>query len=642
MRPYWQTLHLKSAATGSAEAVLPAGAAGQWCSLRLLLPGPGAWWARLEITDPTRRQVVRSLFLGPARTAPTGLWRQTLLHVPAMAGALTLRVWGAEGAGALLRMRIHGRALAAARLLWQGRALIPACWRGDPAGLLGRLRAVLGQAPARAGEAPPYSLWVALCEPALPGPGAPPPLDIQPVILVGAPALLAATQASLAAQTLPAPHPAQVIGQAEDWRCIAARWIVLLDAGETLAPQAIAWFSRAAADRSDVTCITADLDTLDAQGARCEPVFLPGADPLLAATGLPTAGPCALRWQRAPDLGAAAGASALRAAMGAVPGLAAPPVAAHVPRILGHRPAGAPPVRARPVRPLREPTFCPPVTALVPSAARAAHVVSCLRRVTTHTRYPHLQVHVLLSAPRRAEPRIVRRLRALPGLSLHELPRTPFNYAATNNAGAAQLHDAPARGELLLLLNDDVAPLDPGWLDAMVAHMQDPAVGIVGARLLYGNDMVQHEGVIMGLADLCEHAGRLRQARDAGPHGLAHVSRSVSAVTAACMLIRADLFRTLGGMDEEFAIALNDVDLCLRAGEAGWRVVYCAEAQLHHYESLSLGRHYEGARAALESHETLRLRRLWGDVIAADPCYNPQASLEPGREWQPAFPPRPG
>ena len=120
------------------------------------------------------------------------------------------------------------------------------------------------------------------------------------------------------------------------------------------------------------------------------------------------------------------------------------------------------------------------------------------------------------------------------------------------------------------------------------------------------------------------------------------MAREVSAVTGACLLIRAGLYRQLGGMDESFAVALNDVDLCLRVRQSGHKVIYCPEATLFHFESLSLGRHYAGARAGLESLEVRRLRARWAEVIAADPFYNPQASLEPGREWQPAFPPRGG
>jgi GT2 family glycosyltransferase len=292
---------------------------------------------------------------------------------------------------------------------------------------------------------------------------------------------------------------------------------------------------------------------------------------------------------------------------------------------------------AAPFRLPRDAGYAPSVTALVPSRARSMHAVHCLRRVRAGTDYPRLRIEVLLSAPDQASPRVLRRLRAMPDLDVRKLPSPAFNYAAINNRAAAT-----ADADLLLLLNDDVAPLAPGWLDAMVAHMQDARVGIVGARLLYGNGMVQHEGVIMGLADLCEHAGRLRAGTAHGPHGIGGLTRLVSAVTAACLLIRTSLYRDLCGMDEGFAIALNDVDLCLRARQAGWRIVYCADAELLHYESLSLGRHYGGGRAALESKEVQRLRSRWADVIAHDPCYNPLASLEPGREWQPAFPPRVG
>jgi len=319
-----------------------------------------------------------------------------------------------------------------------------------------------------------------------------------------------------------------------------------------------------------------------------------------------------------------------------------PGAIAHIPRILTHIETGtAPPTHPAP-RQRRAASFAPSVTALVPSAARARHAVRCLRRVLETNSYNNFGVALALAAPDGASTRILRMLTALPRLRVLKLDIAPFNYAAVNNA-AAHMVDS----DLLLLLNDDVAPrrlqaADADWLDAMVAHMQSPEVGIVGARLLYGNAMVQHEGVIMGLANLCEHAGRLRPGADPGPYDIALMAREVSAVTGACLLIRAGLYRQLGGMDESFAVALNDVDLCLRVRQSGHKVIYCPEATLFHFESLSLGRHYAGARAGLESLEVRRLRARWAEVIAADPFYNPQASLEPGREWQPAFPPRGG
>jgi hypothetical protein len=106
------------------------------------------------------------------------------------------------------------------------------------------------------------------------------------------------------------------------------------------------------------------------------------------------------------------------------------------------------------------------------------------------------------------------------------------------------------------------------------------------------------------------------------------------------MLLRRALYENLNGMDEEFSIALNDVDFCLRATASGAAVKLAADVELFHIESRSLGRHYQGARAALEAVEVQRLRAGWPGMIAADPFYNPQASLETGREFQPAFPPR--
>jgi hypothetical protein len=582
------------------------------------------------MADTARDQIVRSVFLGPLN----GGRRETLLHVPRTACNVEVRIFGAPEADCTLSVAILSRWEVALRLVWHGRHLLAGCLRGSTFGLVGRLRAVLGQAPARAGEAPPYAAWIALCESSMPGPAAAPALDIQAALIGNPGAGREATLASLAGQTLPAAHPACLIGAAGDWARIAAPWVLVLQAGEMLAPDALAWFARAAADHPDASCITSDFDRLAPDGSRREPVFLPGADDLLVRTGLPTAGPCAVRLDRGLSAEPPAQAASLRLLLAVQAG----DRLAHVPRILAHVPADAPGIVAQVITHVAMQNIAPYVVAVVPSQARSMHVPACLQRILAGRRTARpLRVVVVLSAPDRAHTRVLRRLRALPDVEVLLRPMQTFNYAAVSNEAALAVPDA----DFLLLLNDDVAPNVPDWLDLMLAHMQDSRVGIVGARLLYGNGMVQHEGVILGLADLCEHAGRLRDGADPGPHGIGVVCRQVSAVTAACMLVRASLFRDLGGFDEGFAIALNDVDFCLRARRAGWRIVYCAEAVLTHYESLSLGRHYEGARAALERIEVRRLRDRWAAEISADPFYNPQASLDPGREWQPAFCPRP-
>jgi GT2 family glycosyltransferase len=596
------------------------------------------WWAHLELTDPDRGQIVRDCFLGPARAVPGATERSALVHIPAQAQALAITVYAEGGAASAdpgnLSIEPLSRTATALQLLWFGRGKILGAIAGNAQGRLGRLRAVMGQAPARAGEAPPYETWIALFEPSLALAPPAPPLPHQ-IAIVGAdsPARRATLQSiSPTPGAVPPTFVPTVVAieTPEDWRRLTAPWIIILQAGEVLAAAAPAWFAHAAAIAPLATFITADCDTVNAETRRSAPLFKPSPDLRLLCTGLLTRGAaCVRRELIGDDVPANADAARQLLAERNAAGLY------HVARILSHLPASAtpPPSAPAPISPGARKR----VAAIIPTALRSPHVPECLGRIVQTTAYPAFRAHVVVSDPARANPSVFRRVRGLPRVNIIEAPQASFNYAAVNNAAAESLaHQA----DLLLLLNDDVAPISPQWLDAMVAQMRDPSVGIVGARLLYGNRMVQHEGVVMGLAHLCEHAGRLRRPGDPGPHGLGLLTREVSAVTAACLLIRASLFASLGGMDSAFAIALNDVDLCLRARAAGWRIVYCAEAVLYHYESLSLGHHYEGARASLEALEVTRLRELWGAVIADDPFYNPLASLEPGREWQPAFPPR--
>jgi GT2 family glycosyltransferase len=586
--------------------------------------GADPWWARLELIDPARRQIVRACFLGRVRTRRGAAERSTLVHVPRQAQSIEITIYHSGPAQAELRVERLSRLAAALRLIWQGRAHILPALAGHSQGRLGRLRAVLGQAPARSGEAPPYNVWLALFSPQLavapPAPG----LEHQ-IAILGRDA--AARQVSLRALGM---SPAVFVECAEDWRFVTAPWVIILQAGEILSACALAWFAHAAHENPGATFLTADYDTIDAACGRSNPAFKPAPDKLLLRTGFFARGAAAVRGCDITDdlpLSATMARQNLAERDGAS--------LCHIARILSHIPADGALVPIAPIR--RSPGARPRVAAIIPSALRSPHVPKCLGRIVQTTAYPAFSAHVALSDAAHAYPAVLRQVRRLPRVHIIEIPQPSFNYAAVNNAAAETLAQ---QADLLLLLNDDVAPVSPDWLAAMVAHMEDPAVGIVGARLLYGNRMVQHEGVIMGLAHLCEHAGRLRPAGDSGVRGIGMLTREVSAVTAACLLIRASLFASLGGMDNGFAIALNDVDLCLRARAAGWRIVYCAEAVLYHYESLSLGRHYEGGRAALEALEVNRLRDRWGAVIADDPFYNPIASLEPGREWQPAFPPR--
>ena len=628
---------------GCFTASLPPGAAGQWCRVSATLHRPGAWWIRVSAFDEARGQVVREAFLGKRR----GATRTLLLHIPRDASRLTLTVLAEGQAGAtapVLRLRVLRRSVAAAQLVAFGWRKLPGCVRGDRSGLAGRVRSELGQAPARAGEAPPYDVWCRLYQgwddtvrralmPAVDGLAQlevviAPPQDP----LASAEPLVAASLASLEAQWS---RPARIVVAGPDaaaWQRAPGNWLLVLYAGERLIPSATACFALAVARcPAGARLIYADADELH-DGVRADPLFKPPADPWLRESGLLTRGCCAVH----PDVGVGAvlAADDPRALLAA--GMSA--AAMHrIGLILTHVPAGTP--AARPQAPPSQTADTLAVTIIVASACRSPHVLRCLRGLVDTTNYANLEILVAsrIDQGDRRQQAVLDEVSRLPAVRVVDTGLDVFNYAAVNNLAARE-----ARGELLLLLNDDVLPIGPDWLRRMVAFTAagPEQADIVGARLLYGNDRVQHAGVIVGLANLCENAFRLSERADAGPHGIARLDRQVCAVTAACMLIRRSVWQEHRGFDESFCIALNDVDFCLRAGQAGARIVFAAGVELYHFESLSLGRHYQGERAALEVREVHRLRDRWQSLIANDPFYNPQASLEPGREFQPAFPPR--
>ena len=571
------------------------------------------------------------------------------MHVPFAAGRATLSIFApvaAQGRLPILSLRVLGRAEAALLLLAGGWRCLAVALRGSPHGLLGRARALLGGQAARRGEAPPYRVWIDLFDNwgeqgrhRLLGLALAAEIEVV-VVADGGEAALAETLAAIAAQWRP-PCAVRVIREAADWRVPGTAWAVMLGAGEILAPQALACLTLAVQDDPSASALCADIDRGDAGLHRSAPSFRPPPDPWLLRSAVFEDGAWMFRRAAILQDWAALPLDARQARLSLARALPAAQLR-HVPLILTH----CPPARALCREPPRAPPSCrgkpwPRVSILVPSACRSRHVLRCLEKVARRTDYADFEILVAVSAADKADRKqaaIMRALRGLPFVRLIVLDLPAFNFASVVNLAARW-----ATGSLLLLQNDDVAPIGPDWLTGLVGLAigdDETRADIVGARLLYGNGLVQHAGVIMGLANLCEHAFRLAPRDDPGPQGLAVITRQVSAVTAACLLVRRDLFESLGGLDEGFAIALNDVDFCLRAGAAGARIVFAAGVEMYHFESLSLGRHYQGARSGLEAIESRKLRDRWASRIMADPFYHPCASLEMGREFHPGFPPR--
>jgi len=200
----------------------------------------------------------------------------------------------------------------------------------------------------------------------------------------------------------------------------------------------------------------------------------------------------------------------------------------------------------------------------------------------------------------------------------------PFNYAAVNNFAARQ-----ARGELLLFLNNDVESINPDGIEALVKLAVQPGVGAVGAKLYYADDTIQHAGIIVGLGGVAGH-GHLNFPRSAAGYmqKLLH-TQNVSAVTGACLLTRKSIFEAVGGFDEGFVLAFNDVDLCLQILQQGYRIVWTPDAELYHYESKTRGPEDTDEKQARFRREYELFHLKWGDFLKkGDPYYNPHFRLD--------------
>ena len=280
----------------------------------------------------------------------------------------------------------------------------------------------------------------------------------------------------------------------------------------------------------------------------------------------------------------------------------------------------------------------PTVSVVVPSTCDLKFLRPCLDGVLNRTSYSELEVLLVANAIREGGAEQSEYLGAVAGRSrvrLLSYDDRPFNFSKVNNWAAEQ-----ARGELLCFLNDDTEVIRSDWLSAMVAHVVRDRVAAVGAMLVYPNERIQHAGVLLGAGGVAAHMYSRRPRDIRGYHDRALVDQDVSCVTAACMLVRRDVFVDVGGFDEALAIAFNDVDFCLRLRQAGWRIVWTPSAELYHKESASIGRHNADERAGEWIVESNLMQSRWGQELLSDPHYSPNLSLDPLQLWEPAFPPR--
>lgn len=435
----------------------------------------------------------------------------------------------------------------------------------------------------------------------------------------------------------------QVIAQSE------AGWIGILPPGVILAPFAFGAIVNAVANTPDAHLIYSDEDRIDpATTERWNPFFKPDWSPdlLLAMNYL---GPLTLFNRQAAisagglrkeTEGAASYDLALRLSEG-------PGQVLHVPQVLVTTLADAPAegdpwhlsdwnaaersaiedtllrreVKATVERGLHPGTWRvryalddpPGVTAVIPTGGKMHLLRPCLLDLLQKTDYPNFDILLVDNSPGNDVERLVAELSEhYPNLRRIVDDRKPFNYSALINSAIPHV-DTP----LILMLNDDITVIDPSWLTAMVEHAQRPEVGIVGAKLIFPDDTIQHAGVVLGPFGGSVHIFKRLPSDNPGYFDLPDIVRNCSAVTFACALIDREVFAQIGGLDaENLPVAFNDTDFCLRTREAGYEVLYTPHASLYHHESVT-------KTVIAHPSEIGYLRDRWHDVIAHDPYYNP-------------------
>lgn len=266
----------------------------------------------------------------------------------------------------------------------------------------------------------------------------------------------------------------------------------------------------------------------------------------------------------------------------------------------------------------------PRVSIVIPSRDAFPLISRILADLTTRTDYPDFEIVVVDNGS--TDPRILKLYAKYEDGSVpfrYEVEPAPFNFSRQVNRGIAL-----AKGELVLLLNNDMEVLDRGWLREMVSCYAYPNTGIVGARLLYPNRRIQHAGVIVGLGGLAGHWFDGQRENYPGPMARLHVRQSLTAVTGACMLISRACLERVGNFDEtDFSIAYNDVDFCLRAVAKGYRVVWTPFATLIHHESASRGSDETKANRERFARDKAVLRR-YGTERYEDLAFSPWYSRD--------------
>ena len=451
-------------------------------------------------------------------------------------------------------------------------------------------------------------------------------------------------------------------------------YIILLDHDDELHPQAVAMVSEALHEHPQWRMVYSDEDKIDAEGQRYDPYFKPDWNPdllcghncishlgvysraLMNALGGFREGmegsqdwdlalrcserlgsgeighiPMVLYHWRAIEGSTAQGVDqkgyAHDAGLRAVrEHFARQRQAAEVHEIEGRR--GAFRVRY----PLPQPL--PRISIIVPTRDRVDLLRRCVESILEHTTYPNYEIVVVDNQSVEADSlAYLASLADQPKVRVRAHNR-PFNFSIINNEAVRD-----CSSELVCLLNNDIEVITPDWLEELASHAMRPHVGAVGAMLYYPDDTIQHAGVVTGVHGVAAHPYCGMPRGYGGQMARATLAQGMSAVTAACLMIRREVYLRVGGLDVALQVAFNDVDFCLRLHRAGFTNVWTPFAELYHHESASRGHEDTPEKQARFEREVTFMKQRWSVELEQDPVYNPNLTLL-GEPFTLAFPPR--
>lgn len=267
----------------------------------------------------------------------------------------------------------------------------------------------------------------------------------------------------------------------------------------------------------------------------------------------------------------------------------------------------------------------PKISILIPNKDNIVYLDRCIKSILEKSTYSNFEIIIIENNSEESETedyyKVLENKDSRIRIVRYE---GDFNYSKINNFGAKFV-----TGEYLLLLNNDTEIISPNWLEEMLMFVQRDDVGVVGAKLYYEDDTVQHAGVIVGIGGTAGHAHKGFFKDNGGYIHRLGIVQNLSAVTGACLMTRCDVWEKMHGLDEAFKVAFNDIDFCLRVREAGYLVVFTPYAELYHYESKSRGYEDTPEKKFRFSNEAKMLKERWHEIIEkGDPYYNPNFSLD--------------